>query len=138
MSTKPVNVDILLHEIEHACQQLLSCLQQEAEVLGQRHYDSLISLSQPKQLLIEKLDALDEQVKTNKAVLQHARWPNLRHNLQQCQLQNASNGRLLARSYQISQETLSILSGRGKVCDTTYNASGFKQTSTASLSNVTA
>ena len=130
--------DILLIEIEQNCQQLLGCLQQEFEALGQGQYATLLTLAQPKQLLIETLNALDQQIHASKSIQQHARWPALRNTLQQCQLQNASNGKLLNRSYQISQETLNILTGRGKTTDTTYNAAGMKQSSTASLSDVIA
>ncbi|HEX5636531.1 MAG TPA: flagellar export chaperone FlgN, partial [Gammaproteobacteria bacterium] len=65
-------------------------------------------------------------------------WPALRNTLQQCHIQNAGNGKLLARSYQLSKETLGILTGQGKTSDTTYNQAGIQQTSVASLGNVTA
>lgn len=130
--------DILLHEIEQTCQQLLNSLQQEFDALGKREYPSLLAISQAKQLLVEKLDALDEQVRARKSVQQHARWPALRNMLQQCQQQNVSNGKLLARSYQLSKETLGILTGQSKASDTTYNPSGIQQSTTSALADVTA
>ena len=130
--------DILLHEVDQTCQQLLACLHQEFDSLSQREYQTVLTLSQSKQLLVEKLDTLDEQVHNSKSIQQHTRWPALRNTLQECHLQNASNGRLLARSYQISKETLGILTGQGKNSDTTYNPSGIQQSSTSSLGNVTA
>lgn len=138
MSTRLTADDILLHDIEHACQQLQMCLQQEFEALNQRQYATLISISQPKQLLITTLSALDQQVHTNKNIQQHPHWHAIRQFLQLCQQQNARNGKLLNRSYQLSQETLNILTGRGKTSDTTYTATGIKQTTTASISDVSA
>ncbi len=130
--------DILLHEIDKTCRQLLACLQQEFDSLSQRQYSALITLSQSKQLLVEQLNTLDEQVRTSKSISQHPHWPALRNTLQQCHIQNAGNGKLLARSYQLSKETLGILTGQGKTSDTTYNQAGIQQTSVASLGNVTA
>lgn len=130
--------DILLHEVDQTCQQLLVCLQQEFTALSQRQYPALITLAESKQQLIEQLNALDEQVRSRAGIQQHARWPALRNTLQQCHIQNAGNGRLLARSYQLSKETLGILTGQGKNSDTTYNHSGVQQTSVTTLANVTA
>jgi flagellar biosynthesis/type III secretory pathway chaperone len=130
--------DILLHEINQTCQQLLACLHQEFASLSQREYQTVLTLSQSKQLLVEKLDALDEQVRNSKSIQQHTRWPALRNTLQECHLQNASNGKLLARSYQLSKETLGILTGQGKTSDTTYNLTGIQQSSASTLANVTA
>lgn len=130
--------DLLLQEIEQTCQQLLACLHQEFASLSQREYQTVLTLSQSKQLLVEKLDALDEQVRNSKNIQQHTRWPALRNTLQECHLQNASNGKLLARSYQLSKETLGILTGQGKTSDTTYNLSGIQQSAASTLANVTA
>ncbi|HEX5638105.1 MAG TPA: hypothetical protein VFY78_13515, partial [Gammaproteobacteria bacterium] len=60
--------DILLHEIDKTCRQLLACLQQEFDSLSQRQYSALITLSQSKQLLVEQLNTLDEQVRTSKSI----------------------------------------------------------------------
>lgn len=130
--------DILLHEIEQTCQQLLASLQQEFDALGKREYPSLLTISQTKQLLVEKLNTLDEQVHGRKSLQQHPRWPTVRNMLQQCQLQNASNGKLLSRSYQLSKETLGILTGQGKISDTIYNPSGIQQSSASTLADITA
>lgn len=138
IQTCPSSDDILLHEIDKTCRQLLACLQQEFDSLSQRQYSALITLSQSKQLLVEQLNTLDEQVRASKNITQHPHWPALRNTLQQCHIQNAGNGRLLARSYQLSKETLGILTGQGKTSDATYNQAGIQQTSVASLGNVTA
>ena len=139
MSKSGMNTDdILLHEIDQTCQQLMTSLQQEFDALSRREYQALLTLSQSKQLLVEKLNGLDEQVRNNKSVQHHPRWPALRNTLQQCKLQNASNGKLLARNYQLNREMLGILTGQSNNSDTTYNHSGIQQSSASSLANVTA
>ncbi|MDQ1363766.1 MAG: FlgN protein, partial [Pseudomonadota bacterium] len=94
--------DTLLRELEQTCQQLMAGLQQEFAALGKHEYQTLPAISQTKQQLVEKLDSLDAQVRSRKNMQQHPRWPGLSNLLQQCQQQNIRNGKLLARSYQLS------------------------------------
>lgn len=136
-ATTDNRVDILLHEVASHCQQLLSILQHEYQAVSERDYSQLMNLAQNKQILVERLTDLDAQVHSHPATLQHQRWPALRNMLQQCQLQNTRNGQLLNRSYQLSRETLGVLTGQ-RHTDATYSANGIQQSSLPTLGNVTA
>lgn len=130
--------DILLHDVTQNCQQLLGILQDEYQALSLRDYQKLMSMAQAKQILVERLSDLDEQVRNSPMLLQHPQWPELRNQIQHCQQQNARNGQLLNRSYQFSRETLGILTGQSHRSDTTYTANGIKQSTAPSLGNITA
>lgn len=133
-----ISDDNLLQDMDATCQQLLTSLLEEFNALSKREYQSLLTIAQTKQLLVEKLDTIDEQVRARNHIQQHPHWPASRNMLQQCQQQNASNGRLLARSFQINREALNILTGQGKTSNTTYNPSGIQQSTASTMSNVTA
>jgi flagellar biosynthesis/type III secretory pathway chaperone len=127
----------LLTHIEQTCQTLLACLEEEFRALGARKFETVMSLAQDKQTLLQQLDELDQQVHTLTNVRQHKRWPALRDLLQKCREQNEANGLLLNRSFQLTRETLGILTGRPQQ-NTVYSPSGLQQSAGSLLENVRA
>lgn len=127
----------LLHVTTQTCQQLLDCLQEEFRALAAREYETVMSLAQSKQTLVDQLNELDGQIHALPGLTRHARWPALRALLQQCKQQNDTNGQLLNRSFQLTREALGILTGRN-TNNTLYSPSGLQQSTSPVLENITA
>ena len=134
------SLESVLQDIGHSAEQLLCCLQNELKILNDKQYESLMMIAQEKQKLVEHLDLLDNQRKqfdsrknfsdyllqqdtSGKLVRQ---WDSIRNTIKKCQQQNIVNGRLLQRYHRLSQETISMLSGRPANTDTTYGPNGLK------------
>ncbi len=137
----------LLQNIQQQSTLLLNCLKQEKLALNDNQLEKLTEISTQKLTLLEKLDQLDKQriasspdknfndfINSSKNSTLIKQWQETRQCIAKCQQQNEINGRLINKRSQINMDTLSIITGRGKREETTYNAQG-NQSSQASLFN---
>lgn len=141
----------LLQSIQQHSQQLKACLEQEKQALDDQQYDQLILISEKKQVLLEQLTDLETQranlspgVQFNEFIASSGnttlirQWNNTRGIIARCQQQNAINGRLLNRQQQVNQDLISLLSGRKRQTEQTYNAQGSQGSSTSLLGDIKA
>ncbi|TNF38750.1 MAG: flagellar protein FlgN [Gammaproteobacteria bacterium] len=142
----------ILNDIDQSTQLLLSCLQNEFKALNDKQYDILLSIAEQKQHLIDQLNQLDRQrqqysddANFSQYLLQQDSsgrladaWQTIRANIGKCQQQNSVNGRLLQRYYRLSQETISLLTGRPNNSGTTYGPNGLTQSQSSLLSGTRA
>ncbi len=137
----------LLHDIQQQSQKLLDCLKLEKQALDNNEFEQLSELAIQKQQLLDKLEQLDQQrathcpdknfsffIENSRNLTLISQWEITRKVIADCQLQNETNGYLIARCSQINQDILSILSGRSQLQNETYNAQG-NQTNSSSLLN---
>jgi flagellar biosynthesis/type III secretory pathway chaperone len=122
---------------------LQHCLEAEFEALQANQFETLLSLSEQKQQLVNELNALDAartSLLNGKHFIQslneldsshqlRTHWHSVQLDIQKCQQQNAINGRLLQRRNELARETLEIISGRQNTTATTYGPEGLKQDS---------
>ena len=135
----------LLKNIQQHSQQLVNCLKQEKLALNKNQLDKLNEISSEKQLLVDKLNQLDQQraasstdknfndfIANSNDLQLIKQWDLTRQTISECQRLNEINGRVINKRSQINQDILSILSGRNEQADETYNAQG-NQSSNSSL-----
>ncbi len=135
-----VSLKSVLEEIDHSAKQLLNCLHDELKALNDKQYESLITIAEDKQQLVNQLNKLDNKRREFDASKQFGDyllhqdpsgelgryWNSVRDNIQKCQQQNTVNGRLLQRNHRLSQETISLLSGKPINNDATYGPNGLR------------
>jgi len=141
----------LLRDIQNYSQQLYDCLILEKQMLDNNQLKKLAEISSQKQTLLEQLDQLDKLRsaaaggKNFKGFIADSKdqplikqWNTTRKIIASCQQQNEINGRLINKRSMINQDILSILSGRDKQADETYNAHGNQVTSTSLFNGIKA
>lgn len=122
---------------------LQQCLEAEFEALQANQFETLLSLSEQKQQLVNDLNALDatrtsliggehfiqslDELDPSHQLRNH--WYSVQQEIQKCQQQNMINGRLLHRRNELARETLEIISGQQNTQATTYGPEGLKQNS---------
>lgn len=145
------NLLSLLHRIHQLSEQLLDCLQQEKQALDSNQYETLNTVAEHKQGLLDQLEQLDAQrmhLSENKPFNEFIAgsgdpslirgWNLTRDIIARCQQQNEINGRLLNRQGQIHTDIIALLSGNRTQTDQTYNAQGSQSKSATLLNNVKA
>lgn len=135
-----VSLESILKDIDHSTGQLLNCLQDELKALNEKQYESLITIAQNKQQLVEQLEKLDikrrqfdDSKNFSDYLLQQdtsgklaAYWNLVRDKIKKCQQQNGVNGRLLQRYHRLSRDTMSLLCGKPLNNDATYGPNGLR------------
>lgn len=144
MSVNPTLVSQMLDNDLTAAQTLLELLQQENELLKQRKHLELEAILQQKS---EQLNVLDAHARERTALLQSlglpndsdgwlsymqdspdltpliGKWQEIQRLVQQCNLQNDKNGKLINRSQQTLRRLLDLVKGK-TAGETLYNAQG--------------
>ncbi len=137
------DLSVIFDKISAQTLSLQQCLKAEFEALQANQFETLLSLSEQKQQLVNDLNALDatrisliegehfiqslDELDSSHQLRTH--WHSVQQDVQKCQQQNAINGRLLHRRNELARETLEIISGHQNTQATTYGPEGLKQNS---------
>ena len=135
------DLSIIFDKISAQSLSLQQCLEAEFEALQANQFNTLLSLSEQKQQLVNDLDVLDkartslvdghhfvqilDELDSSHQLSTH--WQNVQHKVKKCQQQNAINGQLLHRRNELARETLDLISGRQNSQAATYGPDGLKQ-----------
>lgn len=134
----------LLQQEHSAVEQLLDILRQEQHALGERNSETLNQSVSSKEAVFQRLQQLSQQreqflqqrgfsadksgftafMATDPTGNLVQAWEALEATLRECQRQNQLNGTLLESGRQITQEMLSILTGRDFSKHELYNQRG--------------
>jgi flagellar biosynthesis protein FlgN len=153
MNTQSNNMKHVLDQIADSTTELLQCLIKEHDALSLNQLDKLVPLSEQKQLLVAKLDQLDQlrQANSNQTTgnsskfIEHLNgldsklasyWRSITRSVEKCQRQNEVNGRLLNRQNSLARETLEIFIGRKQGNSHTYGANGLQSGNASIATNV--
>jgi flagella synthesis protein FlgN len=131
---------------------LLVCLQTENDLLSAKQFAELTELAQEKQLLVDKLNQLDNQRASFSQNTEFSRflknidpalsllklWQVIQSTIGECQRLNEVNGRLLQRQHQMARETMELLTGQQISQEKTYNAKGLTASHGSMITNVEA
>ena len=110
----------VLHDMQHATDQLTRALEAEWLALGSGNTEALDQVGTRKLTLMTQMEQLDaERLQLNReipawATVQEPAWTRIELSLRHCQKLNQRNGSMVTRRLHQVREALSILAGQGE------------------------
>jgi len=141
----------LISTLHEHSQQLIACLNEEKNALDNQAYDELSALAPKKQLIIDKLNSIEQQCidacsgnDINKHIKESGKrslqtiWDSTQKLLQDCRKSNEINGLIINKQSIINQDVLTLLTGNQQQGGQTYNAQGNQTNNKSILNNIEA
>jgi len=141
----------LISTLHEHSQQLIACLNEEKNALDNQAYDELSALAPKKQLIIDKLNSIEQQCidacsgnDINKHIKESGKrslqtiWDSTQKLLQDCRKSNEINGLIINKQSIINQDVLTLLTGNQQQGGQTYNAQGNQTNNNSILNNIEA